>query len=275
MDFLLQHFRRLFSFLCGNFDNVRPKICLSDADVSSAEEANMILQTHSNPHQVEEFILEGKPSIHSIPIQLFYFTNLQRLSLCGNQLQDIPWSIIYLRQLKELDVSFNVLSVLPRIVCYVPTLQVLSFRNNFITYLPTELLNLPSLKTLEAQDNPLVLPPPAIAERGRESILAYLRKRKSRRNMFSDFKPWISPNDNLVTVEVSTLVELCVKCILDCQIDFLGSRDIPPRLKTNLEESKKEDRNSIFICKCDVCEMDFSNKFKFEIHDCGNKLSVP
>ena len=35
------------------------QICLSDADVSSAEEANMILQTHSNPHQVEEFILEG------------------------------------------------------------------------------------------------------------------------------------------------------------------------------------------------------------------------
>jgi len=61
------------------------------------------------------------------------------------------------------------------------------------------------------QDNPLVSPPPAIAERGRESILAYLRKRKSRRNMFLDFKPWISPNDDLVTVEVSTLVELCVK----------------------------------------------------------------
>lgn len=55
------------------------------------------------------FALQGKPSIHSIPIQLFYFTNLQRLSLCGNQLQDIPWSIIYLRQLKELDVSFNAL----------------------------------------------------------------------------------------------------------------------------------------------------------------------
>lgn len=55
------------------------------------------------------FSLQGKPSIHSIPIQLFYFTNLQRLSLCGNQLQDIPWSIIYLRQLKELDVSFNAL----------------------------------------------------------------------------------------------------------------------------------------------------------------------
>ena len=65
------------------------------------------------------------------------------------------------------------------------------------------------------------------------------------------------------------------RCILECQIDFLGSRDIPPRLKTNLEETKKEDRNSIFICKCDVCEMYFSNKFKFEIHDCGNKSSVP
>ena len=63
----------------------------------------------NNYFQPNCFSLQGKPSIHSIPIQLFYFTNLQRLSLCGNQLQDIPWSIIYLRQLKELDVSFNAL----------------------------------------------------------------------------------------------------------------------------------------------------------------------
>jgi len=53
--------------------------------------------------------LQGKPTIQSIPIQLFFFSNLQRLILCGNQLQDIPWSVIYLRQLKELDVSFNAL----------------------------------------------------------------------------------------------------------------------------------------------------------------------
>ena len=83
---------------------------------------------------------------------------------------------------------------------------------------------------------------------------------------------WRSPLPRSTNEKLNAFLH---RCILDCQIDFLGSRDIPPRLKTNLEESKKEDRNSIFICKCDVCEMYFSNKFKFEIHDCGNKLSVP
>lgn len=270
MDFLLERFRRLVSFLFGK-EVFKTKICLTNVDVSSVEEVDRILETYQNPHQVVEFILEGKPTIQSIPIQLFFFSNLQRLILCGNQLQDIPWSVIYLRQLKELDVSFNALSILPRIVGHIPTLEVLSVRNNFITYLPTELLNLPKLKTFEAQDNPLVSPPPETVKQGLRSILDYLRKRKGRRNLFSDFTPWFSANDIPHTLEVPTLLELSIKCVLDCQIDFLGARDIPPRMKSNLEDIKKEELNSIFICKCDVCKKYFSNKFKFEIHDCGNK----
>lgn len=273
MDFLLERLRRLVSFLCENSrGNVLfIKICLSDVDLTSVEEVDRILQTYKNPYQVVEFTLEGKPSIESIPTKLFLFSNLQKVILCGNQLRDIPWSIIYLRRLKELDVSFNALNILPRIVGYIPTLEVLSVRNNCITYLPTELLKLPNLRILEAQGNPLVSPPQEIAAQGVKSILDYLRKRKSRRNLFSDFTPWFSADDSPTTVEVSTLLELSIKCILDCQIDFLSARDVSPRLKSNLEEIKKEDQNSIFICKCDVCKKYFSNKFKFEIHDCGNK----
>ena len=87
----------------------------------------------------------------------------------------------------------------------------LSSRNNFITYLPTELLNLPKLKTFEAQDNPLVSPPPETVKQGLRSILDYLRKRKGRRNLFSDFTPWFSANDIPHTLEVPTLLELSIK----------------------------------------------------------------
>ena len=75
------------------------------------------------------------------------------------------------------------------------------------------------------------------------------------------YRPWQT---------IHFILSFC-RCILDCHIDFLGARDIPPRLKSNLEDIKKEEQTSIFICKCDVCKKYFSNKFKFEIHDCGNK----
>lgn len=199
---------------------------------------------------------------------------MQRISFCGNQLQDIPWSIIYLRKLKELDVSFNALIVLPRIVGHIPTLEVLSIRNNFITFLPTELLNLTKLKTLKVQGNPLASPPQETAKQGLRAILDYLKKRKHRRNLFATFTPWFCVSDSLITLEVPTLLELSVKCILDCHVDFLGATGIPPRIKTQLEDIKKEEQNSVFICKCDVCKKYFSSKFNFEIHDCGNNSVV-
>ena len=59
------------------------------------------------------------------------------------------------------------------------------------------------------------------------------------------------------------------RCILDCHIDFVSAGHIPPRLKSNLEDIRKEEQSSIFICKCNVCKKYFSNKFKFEIHDCS------
>ena len=86
-----------------------------------------------------------------------------------------------------------------------------SNRNNFISYLPTELVNLPKLKSLDVQDNPLTSPPPEIVQQGLCIILDYLRKRKSRKNLFFNFKPWFSEDDSLVTKEIPSLFELCIK----------------------------------------------------------------
>lgn len=86
-----------------------------------------------------------------------------------------------------------------------------SNRNNFISYLPTELVNLPKLKSLDVQDNPLTSPPPEIVQQGLHVILDYLRKRKSRKNLFFNFKPWFSEDDSLVTKEIPSLFELCIK----------------------------------------------------------------
>ena len=86
-----------------------------------------------------------------------------------------------------------------------------SNRNNFISYLPTELVNLPKLKSLDVQDNPLTSPPPEVVQQGLCVILDYLRKRKSRKNLFFNFKPWFSEDDSLVTKEIPSLFELCIK----------------------------------------------------------------
>lgn len=269
MDHVFEPLRKIMLPCFGNREAEKLSIS-EDEDVLSEEDVDRILKTCKNPLQLEQFIMEGK-QICSFPVQLCYFTNLQKVVLCGNQLSDLPWSVIYLRQLKELDVSFNALHILPRIVGHIPTLQIISVRNNFISYLPTELVNLPKLKSLDVQDNPLTSPPPEIVQQGLHVILDYLRKRKSRKNLFFNFKPWFSEDDSLVTKEIPSLFELSIKCILDCQIDFMSARHVPPRLKSNLEDTRKEEQKSIFICKCDVCSKYFSNQFKFEIHDCGAK----
>ncbi|RMX40458.1 hypothetical protein pdam_00009446 [Pocillopora damicornis] len=271
MDRILEPFRNIISFLFGRGLTSNPtKISLSDVDLTSEQEEDVgrILEAHKNPLKVQQFILEGK-QICSIPIQLCSFSNLQKIILRGNQLTDISWSVIYLKQLKELDLSFNALERFPRIIAYIPTLEVLSVRGNYITYLPTELLNLPSLTSLDVRENPLTSPPPEIVEQGLQSILNYLKKRKGRRNLFCNFKPWFCEDKGPVIAEVSTLFELSIKCILDCHIDFLSAGHLPPRLKSNLEENRKEEQSSIFICKCNVCKKYFSNKFRFEIHDCS------
>ncbi|KAJ7370489.1 hypothetical protein OS493_032055 [Desmophyllum pertusum] len=242
MDHLLEPFRKLISFLFG----------------AGGERLNSLFW------KVSKYV--------QFPYNSASSPTYKKSFCVENQLSDIPWSVIYLKQLKELDISFNALHILPRIVGHIPTLEVLSVRNNFIAYLPTELLNLPKLKSLDVQDNPLTSPPPEIVEQGLHSILDYLRRRKSRKNLFSNFKPWFSEDDSPGIVEVSTLFELAIKCILDCHIEFLSARYIPPRLKSNLEDTRKEEQSSIFICKCNVCKKYFSNQFKFEIHDCGTKL---
>ncbi|XP_078384384.1 uncharacterized protein LOC144666849 isoform X2 [Oculina patagonica] len=210
MDHLSEPFRKLISSCFGNREQLE-KICISeDVDVSSEEDVDRILKAFENPLQVKQFIMEGK-QICSFPIQLCYCTNLQKVILCGNQISEIPWSLIYLKHLKELDMSFNALHILPRIVGHIPTLEVISVRNNFITYLPTELLNLPNLKSLDVQDNPLTSPPPEIVKDGLQAILGYLKKRKSRKNLFYNCKAWFSEDDSPGIVEVSTLFELCIK----------------------------------------------------------------
>lgn len=275
MDRILEQFRRIISFLFGrgqliNSNSTRVKISFSDVKLTSDAEEDMdrILKAYKYPLQVQQFILEGK-QIHSIPIQLCSFSNLKKIVLSGNQLTDIPWSVIYLRQLCELDLSFNALESFPRIIAHIPTLEVLSVRGNFITYLPTELLNLQSLTHLDVQENPLTSPLPEIVEQGLQSILDYLKRRKGRKNLFCNFKPWFCEDKSPVIFEVSTLFELSIKCILDCHIDFLSAGHIPPRLKSNLEEDRKQEQSSIFICKCNVCKKYFSNKLQFEIHDCS------
>jgi len=70
---------------------------------------------------------------------------------------------------------------------------------------------LPKLKSLDVQDNPLTSPPPEIVKQGLRSILDYLRKRKRRKNLFFNFKPWFSEDDSPVIEEISSLFELCIK----------------------------------------------------------------
>lgn len=99
-----------------------------------------------------------------LPNDIEKLTNLQRLMLGENRLEEIPVNIGQLSSLKVLTLDKNRLSSLPDEVCLLLRLERLSMAQNFITLLPLSLGNLKKLKLLDIRGNKVNSLPSSIGE---------------------------------------------------------------------------------------------------------------
>jgi len=108
--------------------------------------------------------------VQRLPTTLPNLTNLVELDVRFNRLERIPDSLCYLPNLTILDVSsnFTELRELPKAIGDMPSIRELYISNNALSTLPASFAKLTGLVKLELIPNPWVLPPLAVAQRGKE-----------------------------------------------------------------------------------------------------------
>lgn len=112
-------------------------------------------------HQLKVLNLSGN-QFHSLPEQLFNFSQLQSLYMGGNKINIISKNIAKLNQLRFLYLGGNQLKEIPLEVGFLANLEVLSLCDNQLTKLPSSIYQLTKLKTLSLRKNQLTTLPTAI-----------------------------------------------------------------------------------------------------------------
>ncbi|MET8086480.1 COR domain-containing protein [Micromonospora sp. NPDC005197] len=105
----------------------------------------------------------GRTGISSVPADLLERTELEVLSLYGNEIRRLPPEIGALGQLEKLDLAGNRLSNLPREIGELKRLRELDLGGNRLTVLPEELGALPDLQLLDLRGNLLKTLPTSLA----------------------------------------------------------------------------------------------------------------
>ncbi|KAK9918296.1 hypothetical protein WJX75_002936 [Coccomyxa subellipsoidea] len=100
----------------------------------------------------------------SIPEELFALTNLEELSLAGNDLREVPEDLCKLSKLRKLQLSGNRLKTLPESLCSLSRLEALFIHGNLLKALPAALGSLSVLQRLSAVGNHLEELPPSIGD---------------------------------------------------------------------------------------------------------------
>src|SRR5688572_17393090 len=123
--------------------------------------------------------------LSNLPPEIGQLGNLWRLNLSDNQLTSLPAELGQLSNLHMLFLSGNELSSIPAEIANLNTLCALLLENNQLRELPNELGQVSSLidttrgcihyTGIHIENNPLISPPPEVAEQGTEAILAYLQ----------------------------------------------------------------------------------------------------
>jgi len=122
----------------------------------------------------------------SLPTSLARVAGLRYLAFNENSVSRIPDWIGRLTGLWKIYAEGNRLTELPDEMSKLVNLNQLDLRNNELSVLPDWLLNLPKVE-LDVRGNPLVSPPPEIAENGRQSIMEFFRARRA-----GSTRQWIS-----------------------------------------------------------------------------------
>ncbi|HXF90644.1 MAG TPA: leucine-rich repeat domain-containing protein [Candidatus Nitrosotenuis sp.] len=86
--------------------------------------------------------------VKTLPSKIATFTQLSKLSLKKDSLEEFPKVLKELRQLKELNLSQNQISIIPGIINHFKALELLNLEENAIIELPSELYELENLRKL-------------------------------------------------------------------------------------------------------------------------------
>ncbi|MET8526399.1 COR domain-containing protein [Micromonospora sp. NPDC005172] len=105
----------------------------------------------------------GRSGISSVPSDLLEQTELEALSLYGNEIHRLPPEIGALRQLRKLDLASNRLTNLPPEIGELKQLRELDLGGNRLRALPEELGGLPDLQLLDLRGNLLKTLPTSLA----------------------------------------------------------------------------------------------------------------
>ncbi|MCH2045600.1 MAG: leucine-rich repeat domain-containing protein [Saprospiraceae bacterium] len=123
------------------------EIDISGQDVEAVSEKIAILNSL-------EYIYMDNNSLKKLPKSMKKLKSLNELSIAGNKLQnDIPDVIGELTQLTKLDLSENELQELPSEILQLKNLEVLDLRYNQLSDLPEPLKKLENLKTVYIGNN--------------------------------------------------------------------------------------------------------------------------
>ncbi len=120
----------------------------------------------------------GANLLEDLPDSLGSLTGLTYLNVADNQLTELPRSLVTATRLRTLRAGINQLSILPDWIRALRNLIDLGVGSNEITSLPDWLTEMPNLEEFSVYGNPLVSPPPEIAESGTSSVMAFLRARR-------------------------------------------------------------------------------------------------
>ncbi|KAL5976901.1 Plant intracellular Ras-group-related LRR protein 1 [Asimina triloba] len=116
--------------------------------------------------------------IRSLPTSLCEMRSLCHLDAHFNQVHGLPHTIGRLQNLETLNLSsnFSDLKELPDTFGDLSNLKELDLSNNQIHSLPVTFGRLEKLTKLNLDQNPLVIPPPEVANRGVEAVKIYMGK---------------------------------------------------------------------------------------------------
>ena len=133
------------------FYNIQEEICLK---LENQEITNDLDKGYQQGDYLEQWAMGvGDWGFSKLPTGILELTNLEDLSLEGNNYSDLPIEILDFSKLEKLDIGRNGIKELPEWIGQLENLIELNVTSNELTSLPDTLLSLPKLKLLVIERN--------------------------------------------------------------------------------------------------------------------------
>lgn len=127
--------------------------------------------------------------LKSLPPFIAKCTNLESISLVGNNLQAFPAELLALPKLRRINVSFNQIDSIPDDVAKLPAVEELNLAGNKIRSIPSGLASISTLRMLDVSWNALTTIPSSVAQAPQlREVKAYDNLLSNADSVISSFK---------------------------------------------------------------------------------------